>query len=68
MSSSSAGRHPPHLRTPSLDKINGSSSFIDSTTLHLMSVGNNSLPQLPRVCGGMSGQQQQERMHATKRQ
>ena len=27
-------------------------------------VGNKKLPQLPRVRGGMSGQQQQKRMHA----
>ena len=26
------------------------------------------LPQLPQVRGGMSGQQQQERMHVTERQ
>ena len=31
-------------------------------------VGNKKLPQLPRVRGGMSGQEQQERMHATDRQ
>ena len=30
-------------------------------------VGNDELPQPPQVCGGMSGRQQQERMHATKR-
>ena len=28
-------------------------------------VGNKSLPQPPLGCGGMSGQQQQERLHVT---
>ena len=31
-------------------------------------MGNNGSPQLPRACGGMSGQQQQQRMHVTERQ
>ena len=31
-------------------------------------VGNKVLPQLPQVRGRMSGQKQQERMHATERQ
>ena len=31
-------------------------------------VGNKKLLQLPRARGGMSGQEQQERMHATERQ
>ena len=31
-------------------------------------VGNDSSPQLSRAHGGMSGQQQQERMHVTERQ
>ena len=31
-------------------------------------VGNNGSPQLPQVRGGMSGHQQQERMHVTERQ
>ena len=37
-----------------------------STTLP--PVGNKKLPQLPRARGGMSGQEQQERMHAPERQ
>ena len=35
---------------------------------HQLPVGNKKLPQLPWVCGGMSGQEQQQGMHATKRQ
>ena len=31
-------------------------------------VGNKKLPQAPRARGGMSGQEQQERMRASKRQ
>ena len=33
-----------------------------------VNVGNKTLPHLPRARGGMSGQEQQERMHVTERQ
>ena len=47
-------------------------SFTDGEQSHWIEqqgcVGNNSLLQLTRAPGGMSGQQQQERMHVTERQ
>ena len=47
----------------SLDENTAEASQESNTT-----VGNKKLPQLPRARGGMSGQEQQERMHVTERQ
>ena len=57
-----------NVTTTNACKLIGFAATVELRSLRAICVGNKELPQLPQARGGMSGQGQQERMHATERQ